>query len=336
MIEIDGSEGEGGGQVLRTSLALSVVTGQPFRLFNIRAKRSNPGLQSQHLACVEAAESVSGAEVRGNKRGSSNLVFHPAGILPGNYDFDVLSAGSAGLVLQTVLVPLMFAEAASTVSVKGGTHNPWAPPYEFLAETFLRVLKRMGASAVLDLLRPGFYPAGGGQLKLKVKPWEARVALEMVDREGSSELSAFALLCNLDEHIGKRELDRIATALEINGASKIRRLDALGRGNAVMITADCGDYAEVFTAFGWKGKPAEKVASEACEEAGRWLKAGVPVGEHLADQLLLPMALGAGGRFRTVEPSGHTRTNIETIRRFLDVAIEVEKADGVWEIRVKP
>lgn len=335
MIEIDGSHGEGGGQVLRTSLALSIVTGKPFRLFNIRAGRKNPGLQSQHLACVRAAQAVSGAATSGDKQGSRTLLFEPGPVRAGNYSFDVMSAGSASLVLQTLWTPLLTADAASTVSVSGGTHNPWAPPYEFLERAFLPLMTRMGVSAKLALLRPGVYPAGGGTLKLNVKRWEDPRPLELLTRVSAPALSAQALLCNLDNQIGERELDEVRQRLENLRHGTIRQLDALGRGNAVMIIAECDGYSEVFTAFGWKGKRAEIVAREAAVETERWLNAGVPVGEHLADQLLLPMALGAGGRFRTLEPSGHTRTNIETIRQFLDVRITCEQSGDAWTISVE-
>ena len=337
MIEIDGSEGEGGGQVLRTSLALSVVTGQPFRLFNIRAKRSNPGLQRQHLTCVQAARDISGAEVSGGAIGSRDLTFTPGPVRAGRYRFAVGTAGSASLVLQTVLAPLLHADAASDLTLEGGTHNAWAPPFDFLEHTFLPLLACMGPRVELRLERHGFYPVGGGALSARVVPGHEWRAFKLLEREQEPEWSATALLSKLPDKVGEREIKVVQRKLQQKGKRfKVQQVESPGPGNAVVIRADCGNVCEVFTGFGKRGKPAEQVAKDAAREAGNWAKTGAPVGEHLADQLLIPMALGAGGRFRTVEPSGHTRTNIETIRRFLEVAIEIEQTDGVWEIRVKP
>ncbi|MCG3182012.1 MAG: RNA 3'-terminal phosphate cyclase [Planctomycetes bacterium] len=335
MIEIDGSHGEGGGQVLRTSLALSIVTGKPFRLFNIRAGRPNAGLQNQHLACVNAAQQISGADVEGAKIGSRELLFEPAGVFAGNYYFKMDTAGSAGLVLQTVLPALLHADAASSVRVTGGTHNAWAPPAEFLQRAFLPLLGRMGAEATLTLEQHGFYPAGGGLYQADIKPWENRTRLKLLDRR-ELRWEAHALLSRVPLHVGEREVNIVQSRLHVReNRCWVREVQSPGPGNALTIVADCGDFCEVFSAFGKRGKPAEKVAKEACNEAERWLEAGVPVGEHLADQLLLPMALGAGGRFRTLEPSGHTRTNIETIRKFLDVRITCEQSGDAWTISVE-
>jgi RNA 3'-terminal phosphate cyclase (ATP) len=335
MIHIDGSEGEGGGQVLRTSLALSIVTGKPFRLTNIRANRPNPGLQNQHLACVNAAARISNARVEGAAIGSRELVFEAQGVWAGTYHFKIDGAGSAGLVLQTVLPALLHADAASTVHITGGTHNAWAPPYDFLVRAFLPLLAAMGAEASLAIEVYGFYPVGGGRYVANIKPWVERRPLELLTRpEPTWWVNAF--LSRLEDHIGLREVDVARKRFDIpRERAHLRRVDSPGPGNAVALFADCGDYMEVFSAFGKRGTKAERVAAEACDEAERWFKSSVPVGEHLADQLLLPMALGAGGRFRTLEPSGHTRTNIDTIQRFLAVEFSVEPVDGAFAIRVE-
>src|SRR5512136_2571133 len=170
MITIDGSQGEGGGQILRTSLALSLVTGQPFRMERIRAKRQKPGLLKQHLTAVEAAKTVGCAEVTGAALGSQTLEFKPGPVTPGNYRFAVGTAGSATLVLQTVLPPLLVASGPSTLTLEGGTHNPFAPPFDFLARCFAPVVERMGPRIELKLHRPGFFPAGGGQFEAQITP----------------------------------------------------------------------------------------------------------------------------------------------------------------------
>lgn len=328
MIDIDGSEGEGGGQVLRTSLALSIVTGKPFRIFNIRARRKNPGLQRQHLAAVKAAREICGGGVQGAEPGSKILVFGPGPVRAGDYAFDVGSAGSASLVLQTILPPLLLASGTSRVSIGGGTHNPMAPPFDFLARAFLPVLRLMGADAAVSVDRHGFYPAGGGRLAAQIRPWANPGRLSLTSRPQPVWWTN-ALLCRLENHIGVREIGVARAALEIpRQRAVLRRVDADCPGNVIMIYADCGTHMEVFTSIGQRGVSAERVAQQVVDQALAWQQTGAPVGEHLADQLLVPMALGAGGSFVTGPVSGHTQTNIATIRRFVDAKIEVERLDG--------
>ena len=344
MIEVDGSEGEGGGQILRTSLALSIVTGKPFRLFNIRAERKSPGLKKQHLACVRAAKQISNAEVSGDAPDSCDLTFTPEGIYPGKYRFSVGSAGSAALVLQTILPPLLLTREPSDLTLEGGTHNAWAPPFDFLADTFLPIVRHMGAEVKLRLIKCGFYPRGGGVLASTITPWTDRRPISLISRPDSLAWSVAVYLSQLPDHIAVREIrvarDRFAIQRTM---ADLRKVDSAGEGNVVILSADCSaapgirpKYKQVFSGFGKRGTRAEKVASLVCDEAERWLQSGVPVGEHLADQLLLPMALGAGGRFRTLEPSGHTLTNIETIRRFLDAQINCTEDEGAWLVTVTP
>src|SRR5436305_3346353 len=182
MLTIDGSEGEGGGQILRTSLALSLVTGQPFRMERIRAKRQKPGLLKQHLTAVEAAKTVGCAEVEGAALSSQTLEFRPGPVTPGNYRFAVGTAGSATLVLQTLLPALLTAAGHSTPTLEGGTHNPMAPPFDFLQKSFMPLIHRMGPSVELKLRRPGFYPAGGGQFHARIEPVKKLSRLDLFDR----------------------------------------------------------------------------------------------------------------------------------------------------------
>jgi RNA 3'-terminal phosphate cyclase (ATP) len=332
MIEIDGSQGEGGGQVLRTSLALSIVTGKPFRLYNIRAGRKKPGLGKQHLACVRAAQAVSHADVRGEALGSRDLRFHPEGSFSGDYQFGVGSAGSAGLVLQTVLYPLLLCESESRVSIDGGTHNPWAPPFDFLLQAFVPVVQQMGIDMNLSLERFGFYPAGGGLIHCRVSPWRNRSALDLTER-GPVELSAVAYVGNLPQHVGERELKVASRHLPLR-EKRIESPQVMGAGNALCIVASSQHVTEVVTAFGDRRKPAEVVAKEAVHEIQEYLQHAIPVGPHLADQLLLPMALGKGGRLLTTHPTPHTTTNAAIIRTFIDVPIRVEKQDRGWMVSV--
>lgn len=329
MIEIDGSAGEGGGQVLRTSLALSIVTRQPFRLFNIRAGRDKPGLAKQHLACVRAAQQVSNADVTGDEIGNRDLAFAPQGIYSGKYRFSVGSAGSASLVLQTVLYPLLHADSESHVSIEGGTHNAWAPPLDFVQHAFLPLLKRMGAEVQHSAERLGFYPAGGGLTHTRIAPWREHKPLKLLERS-RRELRAVAYVANLPEEIGRKELEIVSRKLGFSrDRCTLRLVESAGPGNALCVLIESAEVTEVVTSFGSRGTHRKDVANRAVKEAQSRLASFAPVGEHLADQLLLPMALCAGGTFRTDPLSAHTTTNISTIRQFLPVTIEALKVQEV-------
>lgn len=335
MIAIDGSAGEGGGQILRTSLALALVTGEPFRIERIRANRSRPGLQRQHLTAVLAAAEVGRARVDGAGLHSQRLTFSPGAVRPGHFRFSTGTAGSAMLVLQTVLPALAMAGGPSQIDLEGGTHNIYAPPFDFLVTAFLPLLRRMGPRIEAVLHRPGFYPAGGGRVAVTVEPQARLTPIEVVDRGRVVRRRIRGIVSRLARHIAEREVDTALRDLDWPGdCGSIEEVDSPGPGNALIIEVHCEHVAEVFTGFGQRGVPAEKVASAAAREARRYLEANVPVGEHLADQLLLPMALAGGGRFRTLAPTLHTSTNIATLSRFLETKIGVSEAEpGTWEIR---
>ena len=328
MIEIDGSEGEGGGQILRTALAASIVTGKAVRLYSIRAKRKKPGLLRQHLTAVHAAIAVGGARVEGAALGSAELVFEPNAICTGQHRFAVGTAGSATLVLQTVLWPLLVANAESEVIVEGGTHNPLAPPFEFFARVLVPHLRAMGAELELELLAPGFYPAGGGELRLRVQGGRPLRPLALVERGPLLAERAVAILSNLPSHIAQRELDVVRDRLGLAARDlEVRTMASPGPGNAVEIEAEFATGREIVTAFGEKRVPAEVVAERAIAEYLRWRDADVPVGEHLADQLLFPIAIARGGSFITCTPTEHTRTNARLIERLLGVPFAIEELD---------
>ena len=323
MIRIDGSEGEGGGQVLRTALALSLATGTPFTIDNIRGKRSKPGLLRQHLTAVQAAAAIGAAAVEGAALGSGRVVFTPRQVSAGEYSFAVGPAGSAILVLQTILPPLLFAPGASTVTIEGGTHNPAAPPFDFVDRVFVPVLQRIGARLTLSLKRAGFYPAGGGQLVARIEPSGGLEALSLLDRGEITARRLRVLLANLPPHIGAREASVAARLLNWNEAdASIESIDAAGPGNAVLIEIESEHAREICTAFGEPGTRAEAVAGKAAQEARRYLAAGVPAGCHLADQLLPLLALGRGGEFRTLAPTQHTRTNAGIVQLFTGATTE--------------
>ena len=330
MLTIDGSQGEGGGQIVRSSLTLSLVTGQPFTITNIRAGRRRPGLMRQHLAALHAAAGISRAELRGAQIGSSRFTFQPNNVAAGQYEFRVGSAGSATLVLQTVLPALLLAEAPSTVTIEGGTHNPWAPPFDFLAKSFLPLVERMGPQVEMVLQRPGFYPAGGGRLTATIHPAKSLQGFELLRRGDVVSCQVRAIVAHLPTHIAERECQQIAerTGWGSSCFHVEQARDSLGPGNVVLIELECDRVTEVFTGFGKKGVKAEQVADGAWRAARDYLEADVPIGPFLADQLMLPLGLsahmgGGGGAFRTTALSRHCTTHLDVLRMFLDVEIEV-------------
>jgi RNA 3'-terminal phosphate cyclase (ATP) len=340
MLTIDGSEGEGGGQILRTSLSLSVVTGRPFRIERIRQGRAKPGLLRQHLTAVMAAAEVGRADVDGAVLHARELVFRPGRVRPGAYRFAIGTAGSACLVLQTVLPMLLLAAGPSTVVLEGGTHNPGAPPFDFLARAFLPRLAAMGARVHAALDRPGFYPAGGGRMTIAIEPTAALQPASVLDRGPIRRQRARALVANLPESIARRELGQVREQLGWSETDlEVTVLDGVSRGpgNVLMLEIESAHVTEVFTGFGEPRIRAETVAQRAIDEVHDYLARDVPVGPYLADQLMVPVGLAGGGAFRTVPLTAHTTTNMTVVRRFLDVAFDVTPSgdDGTVTVEVR-
>lgn len=324
MILIDGSHNEGGGQILRTALTMSLATGAPFRIEKIRAGRKRPGLLHQHLTAVEAARQVGSAEVRGAEINSRELTFVPQTIVPGDYHFSVGTAGSTTLVLQTVLPVLMLASKPSTLVLEGGTYNPGAPPYDFIERVYVPLINRLGAHVKTELLAAGFFPAGGGKVKVVVEPPSGLRPLELRHRGEIRRRSARALVANLPRSIAERELAVVEQKLGWErSALRAETVSSAGPGNILFLEVECENVTEVFTGFGERGVRAEAVAEGAVAEARRYLAAGVAAGEHLADQLLVPLALIKGGAFTTVPLSRHSQTNIDTIGKFVPAKFHV-------------
>lgn len=318
MLVIDGDMGEGGGQVLRTAVALSVCKQIPFEMFNIRARRPRPGLQPQHLAAVNAAARISGARVSGAVAGSQNLRFEPACVMAGDYCFDIGTAGSAILLAQTILPALLQTDAPTSLQVIGGTHNPMSPSFDFFQQAYCPLLARMGATIQTTLTRPGFYPRGGGMIKIAVAGKHNLQPIQLLQRGRLVQLEARILLAHLPEHIARRERNVLAERLTIDEDEIDIRHEptALGPGNVISINIRSEYVTEVFTGFGQRGVSAENVAGAVADQVNQYLRSGVPVGQYLADQLLLPMALAGRGSFLTQAPSLHTTTNIAVIALF--------------------
>jgi RNA 3'-terminal phosphate cyclase (ATP) len=340
MITIDGSMGEGGGQILRSALGLALVTGLPFRIENVRAKRKKPGLMRQHLTCVQAAARIGCARIEGDEIGSTAFTFEPGGIEPGDYHFAIGTAGSTSLVLQAILPGLLVARGKSTVAIEGGTHNPYAPPFDFLVRAFLPLLARMGADVTIELVRPGFYPAGGGRIEVTVHPVDTAGGLRplhLTERGAIQRRQAIAQIADLPKNIADRELKTIGRKLKFERGELLTRVieDSRGPGNLLTVILECDHVTEVFTGFGEPRKPAENVAGEAVHHVKEYLKSEAPVGRFLADQLLLPMAMAGEGSFRSLPLSRHSLTNIQVVEMFLPVKIEHVQDDRAANVSIR-
>jgi RNA 3'-terminal phosphate cyclase (ATP) len=341
MIEIDGSYGEGGGQVLRTALTLSSILGKPTRIYRIRARRRNPGLAPQHLTNVHAAAQITGAHVTGAAIGSTEVLFRPGTeVHAGSYAFDVSevakkgSAGSVTLILQTLLLPLALSGGGSRLLLKGGTHVPWSPPFEFLTQVYFPALAAMKIGASVRLEAHGFYPAGGGRLVADIMETRQRnpAALQRTRRGSLHTIGGQALACNLPVTIPQRMVQRTRDLLEGLGAPveiATRAVRGAGPGAALFLTAEYEDSIAGFSALGQRGKRSEQVAEEACRDLMQHHASGAPVDEHLADQLMLPMALAeARSELHTSRISRHLLTCTHVIRQFLPVEFRVDGAEG--------
>lgn len=364
-LKIDGSTGEGGGQIIRTALSLSMLTGIPIEITHIRAGRAKSGLMRQHLVCLQASQQISDAKVTGAHLGSTAFSFTPNAVKAGNYQFDIGSAGSTTLVLQTLLPALLFANsdssAKSTVTIKGGTHNPLAPTTDFLTQAFLPALAKLGMQVDIQLLQAGFAPVGGGVITATISPFMRRAdtaAFELTERDKLLHIELIASILNLDYDICTRELASSKAALIEAGiydgliTTQSNKLQGVGEGNScyAIVThqlkntptttdAQAGQptypylqyqqshnlHHEVFTLLGEKRTSAEKMGKRLAGLVKRYLSTGEAlVDEHLTDQLLLPLALAGGGEFSARVISQHTETQAWLIEQFLPVKITFE------------
>ena len=348
MLEIDGSQGEGGGQVLRTALSLSALTGLPFVMCNIRAGRSNPGLAPQHLTCVRAAAELCAAKVTGDELQSQQITFEPGQIRAGEFEFDVAasrpSAGSTSLVLQTLLPPLVFARQPSRVTIRGGTNVPWSPPYEYLERVFVPAVQAMGGgklSVSLQRQRAGWYPRGGGTISAEISPPSSSTVLRPICWLGRPQVESMGIVSTVSQqlpsHILQRQVEGARQRLgELNGEVHIKASTAHvsgGPGTTVLVYLQ---GRAGYSALGKKGKPAEQVGAEAAEQfMSLWLS-GAAVDERLADQLLIYLAIAEGtSEFTTPEITQHLHTNAWVIKQFLPVAVEFGKGPSdVPRVRV--
>lgn len=338
MITLDGTIGEGGGQVLRSALSLSALTGKPFHLFNIRAGRPRPGLQPQHLTAVNAAAAICGAQMTGNTLGSKELFFHPGEITAGRYHFDIGTAGSTGLIVQTLFPPLARAASASEVTITGGTHVPWSPCFHYLERQWLPHVVRLGFRVGLKMERAGFYPKGGGRIRLIIEPTTGLQTLQLTNRGNLVGLSGWSAVANLPLEIAERQKEQALRRLGSRFPASIvtTSLSAYGKGTVLLLHAVFDGGGGCFFSLGQRGKRAEQVADEAADELLSYLASGACIDSYLADQLLLPLAMVPGrSAFSCERNTLHLRTNAEIVRRFLPAQIAIsESPDGRGYVEV--
>jgi len=340
VLTIDGSHGEGGGQILRTALSLSAVLCQPITIENIRAGRPKPGLQRQHLACVKAVARLADAAVEGDKLGSQRVVLRPGPVQGGRYCFDVGGgAGSAMLILQTVLPPLCLAAPnASQVVIRGGTHNPWAPPFDYIERVFLPTIARFGIQAHVNLRKAGWYPKGGGEVIVEASPSGKLRGANWSERGALKRLEFIAVSSNLPAHIAKRQCETARLRLAAAGApldADTREVPSIGAGTMSLAVARFEEGAGGFSALGQRGKPAETVASEACDGLLNFINSPAALDRHLADQVVLYATLAAGEtRLTTEKITRHLLTNLWVIGQFVGGRFDVQGEEGqpgsVW------
>lgn len=332
MLELDGSQGEGGGQILRTSLALSLITQTPFHLVNVRAGRSKPGLQPQHLASVRAAATIGSARLRGDSIGSQDLTFDPGPVAPGRYRFAIGTAGATSLVLHTIYLPLAYhARQPSEIEIQGGTHVSTSPCFHFLDVTWRRYLEQLGFRLSLRMGRPGYYPRGGGEVSAILQPIERIRPLRLLSRGPMERVTGVSAVAGLPDHIAQRQARRATTRLTQRGLHVSIDTEQWegGPASVLLLRFESSPVPVLFGALGARGKPAEAVADEAVDQALTWWDSGAPVDAHSADQLVLPLALADGpSELKVAEVTRHLVTNIGVIRQFLPREISCDGEHG--------
>jgi RNA 3'-phosphate cyclase len=331
-IVIDGGYGEGGGQILRTSLSLAVITGKSLKLVNIRGGRKKPGLRPQHLAAVRACASVCGAKLDGVELGARRITFIPGAIAPGSYEFHIGTAGAATLVLQTILPALSMANGESSLLISGGTHVPWSPPYHHVAQVLVPTINQLGFKCEPQIKQWGWYPKGGGVIQAKVQPYSPLGSFNLDQPFQLRRVSGISASSRLPEHIRVRQKNQVEARLQragIQGEIELVDVHARNPGTLLFLCVQGKDSLAGFSSLGARGKRAERVADEAADDFFYFLESGAAFDCHLADQLLIYLASEAGKhQFTTSKVTQHLLTNAWVIEKFLPVKFEIEGRPG--------
>ena len=334
LIQIDGSYGEGGGQILRTALAFSGILKRPLRVHHIRAGRKNPGLQPQHLTAAEALARVTGARIEGLRMGSDTITFIPDDIIPGDYRFDVRTAGSVTLLLQALLLPLCFAPGTTRLTLIGGTHVPWSPPFHYLQEIFLPILRSMGIFVEATLETWGWYPKGGGVLHLEIRPVKELKPLSLMNKGKLKKIRGISATSHLPRHVGERQKDEALRRIgkELKKDAEIEVLydvPANGPGSFFFLVAESEGAIAGFSSLGKRGKKTEDVAKEAVVSLKDYIESDGCIDPHLADQLVSFMSLAKGNSsFTTTQTTEHLLTNLWVVQHFLNIEISESGEKG--------
>ncbi|MEN3037649.1 MAG: RNA 3'-terminal phosphate cyclase [Candidatus Kryptonium sp.] len=339
IIQIDGSYGEGGGQVLRTSLALSVLFSKPFEMINIRANRPNPGIQAQHLKAIEASAVISDAIVEGAKHKSSWIRFYPNKIKSGNFRFDIGTAGATSLVLQTLYLPLSFADGTSNLTIIGGTHVSWSPTFDYIKNCWIYFMEVLGLKIKVELKRAGFYPHGGGEIRALINPVAEIKPLNLIDRGKLLKIQIYSAHTNLSDEVAKRQAKAAERILKNYGEVEtiIDELVSYSKNTTIAITGIFENSVCCYTNLGEKGKRAEVVAEEACENFLKFINTDSTIDEYMADQILLPLSIASGvSEFTTPKITEHLKTNMDIIKKFVDVEFKISEFKNSYKIQVKP
>ncbi len=339
MIKIDGSFGEGGGQILRTCLSLSLLKQKPFEITNIRANRDKPGLKPQHIKCIQAATQIAKAEVSNFKLGAQELSFTPHDLIPGEYRFDINTAGSTSLVSQMVCLPLALAKEKSRVVITGGTHVLWSPTHHYLAYQWLPYMRKIGINMKLKFVKAGFYPKGEGKIIIELSPSESLSPIEVLNKGNLQRIKGLSAVANLDLKVAERQKTQINNRLKKIGVKyyvKVEEMRSRWKNSMVLFFAEYENGSGCFVSLGALGKRAEKVADEAVDQLMEYTSSSGCVDQYLADQLILPLCFtNQKSKFSTTKVTQHLLTIVDVVKKFLDIEIKVDgKLDEVGVVEI--